>query len=92
MRLRTKLALAGSAILLIAFAFFVSASGQQWLWDHANRNNPPYAGRNIHEVDDDIAMGIGLMPWAYLLPSGLVLGFAAVMFWLGDPPKRKEPN
>ena len=73
LRLRTTLVFASSATLFCAFAFFVSAAGQRWLWTHADRNNPAYKGWPEHSIDNDIAMGMSLMPWFYILPAAVLL-------------------
>jgi len=63
---RTKLALIVSGTLLLAFAFFVSPPGQQWLWVHADRNGAAYSGWDLRRINNDITIGMAIAPWVYL--------------------------
>ena len=92
MRLRTKLAFIVSGTLLVAFAFFVSPQGHQWLWVHADRNAAVYSGWDLRRINNDITIGIAMGPWVYLLVPGLILGIVAILWRLGHPrgPKSRE--
>lgn len=82
---RTKILFAISGILFLAFLFFVTDRGQEIL-----RGKTPANATGFQL--DDIYMGAGLFPWAYLLtPSVLLLFFGFICLWV-DRGKRDQLN
>lgn len=76
MRLQTKIFFTISAALFIAFLFFVSDKGQEIL-----RGPIPKDATGFQL--DDVYMGAGIAPWAYLLfPSFvfMLLGLGSLSF------------
>jgi hypothetical protein len=75
-------------LLACAFltSFFVSSSqsGQRWLVQHADRTKEVYANWGPIQVENDIAMGVGLLPWFYLLPPGIICTVLCALFYVLD--------
>ncbi len=83
---RTKFLFAISAILFLAFLFFISDRGQEILRGKIPEN---VTGFQL----DDIYMGAGLFPWGYLLiPSVIVMFFGLISWWTDRGPKHDRPN
>ena len=78
MRLRTKILFASSAVLFIAFLFFISDKGQEIL------RGPIPKDATGFELDD-IYMGAGLAPWAYLLFPSFIFMLFGLGSWSIDP-------
>jgi hypothetical protein len=88
MRLRTKLALIAALVLFVAFLVFTSERGQQWLYDHANRDSPAYAGWHERAIYVDVWEGISLAPYPYVLFPAIVCSIAGIWFWIEDRTNR----
>lgn len=84
MRLRTKLLFAASVVLMAAFSFNVSAKQYRRCVADSDRRTPAYTKMDPHSVEDDIAMGCGLYPWAYMLLPSLLCGVGACVSWSVD--------
>jgi TRAP-type C4-dicarboxylate transport system permease small subunit len=72
-----------ASVLLIAFCFFVTDTGQEIL---RGKISPDTS----HEKIDDIFMGAGLAPYAWMLLPGIIMGGFGLLGWVIEIRKRKR--